>query len=110
MHPLDIPDSAKFYSLMTAGNPSIVGEGIKVNIWMGQMPDLKGKGGALRWELYYKIVVTLIFTHLSGHYSTSVTMGCLPISTFYNTESGSVLIKLVFLIFITVSMLVCFIR
>lgn len=43
MHPLDIPDDAKFYSSMSVGNPSINGEGIKVNIWTGQMPDSKGK-------------------------------------------------------------------
>lgn len=74
MHPLDIPDGAKFHSLMTAGNPSINGEGLKINIWMGQMPDAKGRRGALRGELCYKIVVTLTFCsfvrllqHLCNH-------------------------------------------
>ncbi|GAA6235968.1 ependymin-1-like [Lates japonicus] len=67
MHPLDIPDDAKFYSTITSGNPSIEGEGLKVNIWTGSMPDSK------------------------GHYSMSVTMGCLPVSTFYFTESTSFL-------------------
>ncbi|TNM85033.1 hypothetical protein fugu_009211 [Takifugu bimaculatus] len=70
MHPLDVPDGAKFYSLMTAGNPSINGEGLKVNIWTGQIPDSK------------------------GYYSASVTMGCLPLSSFYFTESGSFLFSL----------------
>ncbi|XP_003971162.1 ependymin [Takifugu rubripes] len=70
MHPLDVPDGAKFYSLMSAGNPSINGEGLKVNIWTGQIPDSK------------------------GYYSASVTMGCLPLSSFYFTESGSFLFSL----------------
>ncbi|XP_018547629.1 ependymin [Lates calcarifer] len=67
MHPLDIPDDAKFYSTITSGNPSIEGEGLKVNVWTGSMPDSK------------------------GHYTMSVTMGCLPVSTFYFTESTSFL-------------------
>lgn len=46
MHPLDVPDGAKFFSLMSAGNPSINGEGLKVNIWTGQIPDSKGERGA----------------------------------------------------------------
>lgn len=51
MHPLDIPDAAKFHGLMTVGNPSIDGEGLKVNIWTGQMLDSKGKRGALRVKI-----------------------------------------------------------
>lgn len=51
MHPLDIPDAAKFHGLMTVGNPFVNGEGLKVNLWTGQMPDSKGRGGALREEL-----------------------------------------------------------
>ncbi|XP_070838964.1 ependymin [Chaetodon trifascialis] len=67
LHPLDIPDDANFYSTVTTGSPSIEGEGLKVNLWTGSMPGSK------------------------GHYSMSVTMGCLPISTFYFTESTSLL-------------------
>ncbi|XP_040907808.1 ependymin [Toxotes jaculatrix] len=67
MHPLDIPDDATFLSVVNSGNPSIEGEGLKVNVWTGSMADTK------------------------GHYSMSVTMGCLPVSTFYFTESTSFL-------------------
>ncbi|XP_026184284.1 ependymin [Mastacembelus armatus] len=67
MHPLDIPDDAKFSSTLHTGSPSIEGEGLKVNVWAGPMPDMK------------------------GHYSMSVTMGCLPVNTFYFTESASFL-------------------
>ncbi|XP_041808618.1 ependymin [Chelmon rostratus] len=67
LHPLDIPDDAKFYVTITSGSPSIEGEGLKVNLWTGSMPGQK------------------------GHYSMSVTMGCLPISTFYFTESTTFL-------------------
>lgn len=72
MHPLDIPDGAKFHGLMNAGNPSINGEGLKINTWTGQMPDVKGRRGALRG--CYIIVVTLTFCsfvrllqHLCNH-------------------------------------------
>ncbi|XP_026228145.1 ependymin [Anabas testudineus] len=65
MHPLDIPDDAKFASTINSGSPSIEGEGLKLNVWKGSMPDMK------------------------GHYSMSVTMGCLPVSTFYFSESTS---------------------
>ncbi|XP_076606333.1 ependymin [Chaetodon auriga] len=67
LHPLDIPDDANFHSTITSGSPSIEGEGLKVNVWTGPMPGSK------------------------GHYSMSVTMGCLPVSTFYFTESTSFL-------------------
>ncbi|XP_069002811.1 ependymin [Embiotoca jacksoni] len=67
MHPLDIPDDAKFWSTINSGSASIEGEGLKLNVWGGSMPDKK------------------------GHYSMSVTMGCLPVSTFYFTESNSFL-------------------
>lgn len=74
MHPLDIPDDSKFHCLMTVGNPSINGEGLKINIWTGQIPDSKGRRGVLREELCYKIVATLTFCsfvrllqHLCNH-------------------------------------------
>lgn len=54
MHPLDIPDDSKFHGLVTFGNPSIYGEGLKIHIWTGSMPESKGRTGALRWELCYK--------------------------------------------------------
>lgn len=68
-HPLDIPDDAVLHSTVTTGNPSIEGEGLKVNVWTGSMTDKKGT------------------------YSMSVTMGCLPISTLYFTGSTSFLIS-----------------
>lgn len=61
MHPLDIPDDSKFHGLITFGNPSIYGEGLKIHIWTGPMAESKGGTGALRWELCYKIGVTLNF-------------------------------------------------
>ncbi|KAM9728860.1 ependymin [Menidia menidia] len=67
LHPLDIPDDAKFHSTMTTGSASIEGEGLKVNCWTGPMPPVK------------------------GHYSMSVTMGCLPVTTFYFTETTTLL-------------------
>ncbi|CAK6953642.1 ependymin [Scomber scombrus] len=67
LEPLDIPDDAKFLASIHAGSSSIEGEGLKVNVWTGSMADMK------------------------GHYSMSVTMGCLPVSTFYFTESTSLL-------------------
>lgn len=42
MHPLDIPDDAKFASTINSGSPSIEGEGLKLNVWKGSMPDMKG--------------------------------------------------------------------
>uniref|UniRef100_A0A673AVA9 Uncharacterized protein n=1 Tax=Sphaeramia orbicularis TaxID=375764 RepID=A0A673AVA9_9TELE len=65
-HPLDIPDDAKYYGTVTAGSRTIEGEGIKI------------KYG---WEQF--------------HYSMSVTMGCLPMTTFYFTEPTSFLFSLV---------------
>lgn len=64
-----------------------------------------------RWErCFLNCTIELrpcwLFTHLPGYYSTSVTMGCLPLSSFYFTESGSFLFRLVFVIFIW---LLCFI-
>ncbi|XP_041657746.1 ependymin isoform X2 [Cheilinus undulatus] len=70
MHPLDIPDDAKFYTTVHTGSPSIEGEGLKVSIWTGTFTDSK------------------------GHYSMSVTMGCLPISTFYFTETTTFLMSI----------------
>lgn len=66
-HPLDIPDNAKFCSSTTSGSASIEGEGLRVNMWSGAMHNVKGT------------------------YSMYVTMGCLPVATFYSTESTSFL-------------------
>ncbi|XP_027888326.1 ependymin-2-like [Xiphophorus couchianus] len=65
LHPFDIPDDAKFHSTVTTGSSSIKGEGLKVNIWTGSLTNMKGS------------------------YSMSVTTGCLPVSTFYFTETTS---------------------
>uniref|UniRef100_A0A1A8LW03 Ependymin n=1 Tax=Nothobranchius pienaari TaxID=704102 RepID=A0A1A8LW03_9TELE len=65
LHPLDIPDDATFSCTLTSGSLSIEGEGLKVNIWTGSLTNMKGS------------------------YSMSVTMGCLPVSTFYFTETTS---------------------
>lgn len=46
MHPLDIPDDAKFLSTLTSGSPSIEGEGLKINVWTGSFPGSKGKEDA----------------------------------------------------------------
>lgn len=43
VHPLDIPDDAKFYRTINSGRASINGEGLKVNIWTGPMPGSKGE-------------------------------------------------------------------
>lgn len=45
MHPLDIPDDATFSCTVTSGSRSIEGEGLKVNVWSGSLPGLKGKRG-----------------------------------------------------------------
>ncbi|CAN9501723.1 unnamed protein product [Ophioblennius macclurei] len=67
MNPIDAPDDAKFLATMNVGNPSIEGEGLKINVWTGGIPGTR------------------------GYYSTSVTMGCLPMSTFYFMEPTSLL-------------------
>nr|XP_033506429.1 ependymin-1-like [Epinephelus lanceolatus] len=69
-HPLDIPDDATFVATVNCGSPSIEGEGLKANVWTGTMSDKK------------------------GHYSMSVTMGCLPVCTLYFQESSSFIISL----------------
>lgn len=48
IHPLDIPDGAKFHSTITAGSSSIEGEGLKVNVWFGSMPGSKGKKDVIK--------------------------------------------------------------
>ncbi|MED6287342.1 hypothetical protein CHARACLAT_015415 [Characodon lateralis] len=69
LHPFDIPDDAKFDSTVTTGSSSIEGEGLKVNVWTGSL------------------------THMEGFYSMSVTMGCLPVTTFYFTDTTSFLFR-----------------
>ncbi|XP_019941128.1 ependymin isoform X2 [Paralichthys olivaceus] len=63
IHPLQIPDDARFLATVNSGNPSIEGEGLKINAWVGSMPFTK------------------------GFYSMSVTMGCLPVFTMYLDET-----------------------
>ncbi|XP_036976523.1 ependymin [Acanthopagrus latus] len=70
LHPLDIPDDASFHATYNAGSPSIEGEGLKVNVWTGSMAASKGR------------------------YIMSVTMGCLPVSTFYICDSTTFLFSL----------------
>ncbi|XP_012722508.1 ependymin [Fundulus heteroclitus] len=67
LHPFDIPDDAKLHSTVTTGSSSIEGEGMKVSIWTGPLTPMKGS------------------------YSMSVTMGCLPVTTFYFTDTTSFL-------------------
>ncbi|XP_054481117.1 ependymin [Anoplopoma fimbria] len=69
-HPLDIPDDATFLGTVNTGSASIEGEGLKTNVWTGSMPDMK------------------------GHYSMSVTMGCLPVCTMYYHESTSFMVSI----------------
>ncbi|CAB1422012.1 unnamed protein product [Pleuronectes platessa] len=64
IHPLQIPDEARFLATINSGNPSIEGEGLKINAWVGSMPDKK------------------------GYYSMSVTMGCLPVFSMYLDETS----------------------
>ncbi|KAM8835077.1 ependymin [Synchiropus picturatus] len=65
VHPLDIPDDATFITTMNIGSAVIEGEGLKINIWTGLLPDSKVA------------------------YTKSVTMGCLPLSSLYYYESGA---------------------
>lgn len=106
LHPLDIPDDATFYSTLNTGSPSIEGEGLKLNIWTGSMPGLKGMRDAIKLHAFFCDTVVKLWWHslwlecfpchsFSGHYTMSVTMGCLPISTFYFFESTSFLFRLV---------------
>lgn len=48
MHPLAIPDDARFLATLNVGNPSIEGEGLKVNVWTGSMSDMKGGRDAVK--------------------------------------------------------------
>uniref|UniRef100_A0A3P8X0L2 Ependymin-1-like n=1 Tax=Cynoglossus semilaevis TaxID=244447 RepID=A0A3P8X0L2_CYNSE len=64
LHPLDVPDDAHFISMLNLGSPSIEGEGMKVNVWTGDLPE-------------------------KGKYTMSVTMGCLPVSMLYLSGSRS---------------------
>ncbi|XP_071391028.1 ependymin [Centroberyx affinis] len=66
-NPLEIPSDAKFLSTITIGSVSIEGEGLKVNVWMGTVPETK------------------------AHYSISSTMGCLPVSALFFLDSTTVL-------------------
>ncbi|KAK5859174.1 hypothetical protein PBY51_003258 [Eleginops maclovinus] len=70
MNPLDVPDDATFMSTANGGSPSIEGEGLKVTTWTGSTTDMK------------------------GHYSMSVTMGCLPVWSFFFHESSSFFVSL----------------
>ncbi|KAM9788205.1 ependymin [Neosynchiropus ocellatus] len=64
VHPMDIPDDATFMTEMNLGSAVIEGEGMKVNLWGGVLPESKVA------------------------YTKTVTMGCLPVSSVYTYESG----------------------
>ncbi|KAM3869285.1 ependymin [Diretmus argenteus] len=68
-HALDLPDDAKLLTPLVLGSSSIEGEGFKLNLWTGTLPETK------------------------AHYAMSVTTGCLPVSVLYLTESASLLIS-----------------
>ncbi|XP_034034579.1 ependymin [Thalassophryne amazonica] len=67
LHPLEIPSDATFLAALNPGSATVEGEGIKVNVWRGYMPGTK------------------------DYYSMSVTMGCLPVSILYFSESSPLL-------------------
>ncbi|XP_077360129.1 ependymin [Festucalex cinctus] len=63
-HPFALPTDATFLSTMTSGSTFIEGEGLKFQVWTIPTPGFKSQ--------------TIMCT----------TMGCLPLSTFYVTESS----------------------
>lgn len=46
-------------------------------------------------SVHCKILMDFILNSLSGHYNMYVSMGCLPITTLYFTDSTSFLFRLV---------------
>ncbi|XP_061607729.1 ependymin isoform X2 [Phyllopteryx taeniolatus] len=63
-NPFALPSDATFMSTMTSGSVSIEGEGLKFQIWTTPTPGFKGQN------------------------IMCLTMGCLPLSTIYVTESS----------------------
>lgn len=62
LHPLDIPDDAKFYSTVNTGSPSIEGEGLKVQIWTGSLTDMKGGIVDMNSSLFqYSFITSVTF-------------------------------------------------
>uniref|UniRef100_A0AAY5K3M7 Ependymin n=1 Tax=Esox lucius TaxID=8010 RepID=A0AAY5K3M7_ESOLU len=67
-HALELPAGAVHQVELFLGSDTVQEENIKVNIWMGSVPETKGQ------------------------YSVSTTVGdCLPLSTFYSTDSITLL-------------------
>lgn len=69
LNPLQLPSNAKFITKMQLGRASVQDEGINLNVWMATAPELKAP------------------------YFPSVTMGCLPVSTMYTSDSTTLLIS-----------------
>lgn len=67
MNPLDVPDDATLGGTMHIGSASVKGEGLKVKYWTGSMSGKKDS------------------------YFMSTTMGCLPVSTVYYSDSSSLI-------------------
>ncbi|XP_076024977.1 ependymin [Genypterus blacodes] len=70
MQPLDVPSDAKFHSALNIGHHSIEGEGLKFNMWTGQMP-----------------------AEMKGYYVMSTSMGCLPLSAIYFSEPTGLIVS-----------------
>ncbi|KAL0994281.1 hypothetical protein UPYG_G00120180 [Umbra pygmaea] len=67
-HALEIPTGARHQVELFLGSDTIQEENIKVNIWMGNLPEIKGQ------------------------YSVSTTVReCLPLSTYYSSDSITLL-------------------
>lgn len=64
MHPLDIPDDAKFIASFNLGSPTIEGEGIKLNVWTGSLSGMKGKNNTKTITFYQNQTVVVTFTCL----------------------------------------------
>ncbi|XP_077596269.1 ependymin [Stigmatopora nigra] len=62
--PFALPSDSTFMSTMTSGSLALQGEGLKFQIWSTPTPNLKGNA------------------------MMCLTMGCLPVSTIYVTESS----------------------
>ncbi|XP_056141414.1 ependymin-1-like [Lampris incognitus] len=63
IHAMEIPSNAEFLSNMTLGSATIAEEGLKMSIWRGTVPETK------------------------AHYVMGSSMGCLPFSFTYISET-----------------------
>ncbi|KAL4631408.1 ependymin-like [Arapaima gigas] len=62
-HPMEVPRGAKFQNQLILGSSSGPGQGLLVNTWTGEVPEVQGK-----------------------YYATFTEFGCLPVSNFYYSE------------------------